>query len=114
MVESFKPYTHDLIKEFRHEICRGHNFVAPEDTSVIVVLSAPPAKQFIDDEIRRERTAENRVRISFGIEMVKSIVARRLGKKTENLTRDDLAEDWVPYLVLDGDEHQVKHMGVLA
>lgn len=91
---------HHLIqKEFR-TVLEEQAYQINYNTSGVVVLSADSI-EYVNDE--------DRIRLDFGIEIIKNIVGKKLGKNTDNVTPQDM-EKVGPLLILNAEVEQLPLM----
>lgn len=90
---------HKLIQEFRQVLTSGES-VIPTDTDGVVVLSGPD-------------TITNRARIEFGIDVIKQIIASKLGISTDSVTKENILENSPP-LILDATTEHIPEMKAIA
>lgn len=103
-------YRYELIQKEFKKIFEEERDI-PVNTEAVMVLSAPPSREFTDRE-RREKNPENLARVPYGIEVIRKIVAQRTHKLIDNLSSEDLANG--PFLLLNGDEEQIGPMKEIA
>lgn len=101
-----------LINEEFRSVLSSEPYRLPTHTDGIMVLSAAPDKDS-EGNIITEASEENRARISFGIDLMKQIAARRAGVKPEDLTEDQFYY-FAPPLLLNGETEQLPAMREIA
>lgn len=93
-----KEFRHSLIqKEFREILTSPEKIVSPETQGVVVLSGAYLIKENGELEVA---IPENILRIEFGIEIVKQIVAQKSGKGVSQITREDILQ-YAPPLILN-------------
>ncbi len=89
-------FLHNLIqKEFR-EILSSEEYKLPSETQSVIVLSAADFE-------------ENKIRVGTGVEIIKEIIAKKLGKHEKDISADDILKN-APQLVLNGTPEQLSMM----
>lgn len=108
-----KEYIHELIGEFRAAL-QKENYELPIDTDGIVILSGSPDLEKEKDEEQYAKSPDNMARIDFGARIFKEIVAKKLNKSLDTLTKEDLQIDTTPSFILNGETQQLAGMEELA
>lgn len=103
---------HSLIREEFKSVLNNEPYPLPIHTDGIVVLSAAPERDG-EGNLITEASEENRARISFGIDLMKQIAAKKAGVAPEDLNEDEFYYN-APPLFLDGETEQLPALRELA
>lgn len=108
-------FRHRLIQEEFRDALFASDYVIPEKTDGVVILSA---REFVTkggmiQNYSLPENAENKARIEMGIEVVKQIVAKKMHKKIETVTNKEVLRH-APPLILNGTPKQLPLMHQIA
>lgn len=107
-----KQFRHRLIQEEFRSILGSPEYRIPIETQGVVALSAPPVKDE-SGTVTDEASPENRERIGFSVEVIRQIVAQKLGKNTAEITDNDIRNN-APPLILNGETEQLLAMAEIT
>ena len=107
-----KQFRHRLIQEEFRSILGSPEYKVPVDTQGVVALSAPPVKDE-NGTVIDEASPENKERIGFSVEVIRQIVAQKLGKNAGEITDNDILNN-APPLILNGETEQLLAMAEIA
>ncbi|RJQ36974.1 YdcF family protein [Candidatus Microgenomates bacterium] len=106
-------FRHKLIRDEFRPLLSSERFELPLDTDGVVILSAGPVKVENGKAVESEEDPRNIDRINYGIEIAKRITAGKIGKKTEEVTSEDIVQ-YGPPLILNALVDSLEGMRLMA
>lgn len=113
-ISASSQFRRELIQEeFRDILEKAHYEISPETDAIMVLSASPPGW---DNRAPEERAdfPEDVKRIEFAIEVYRRFASQKLGKPLEELTPEDLKNESLPPLVLNGATEQQPMMERIA